>query len=240
MPDLGLPMREYGLNYREIVRRLMLMVSISAIYVWLWGLDDGGSAWNWLFVVLILLTLSLTLIPSVTNLIQNPRLRVYERGVALRLRGREQGWRWDEFTRFQGQFTNYSLWGLITWLHTGVHTFYVGDVPAIRLTQFYASAIEIYQLLVHPITQALLPQQIERLERGETLEFKHVKLALDGLMVGKTTIPLADIRAIYGQPQQINVERRSTSKTVNLLLTDFPNPTVLIALLNILSRETLR
>ncbi len=241
MHTLGNTLREYGIGWGEVIRRVCFMLLTLGLAGIILGVGQQSAPnpdlINILFVGAFLLgAFAFTIYPILVVLMQNPRLRIHERGVSLTTRGGEQSWRWDEFTLFKGLFTNYRLFGFIPLLQTGAHHFYVGDKKVITLTQLLDKPEDIYTLLATNISKAMLPAFIRSYDRGDTLPFGSITVAKTGVIVGKDTIPVNDVKAVSTTPGKLLLQRRSTKIPTQIQLADSPNPAVLVAMLRYIAQ----
>ncbi|MBE2269156.1 MAG: hypothetical protein IAE80_13070 [Anaerolinea sp.] len=240
---LGKLIHEYRINQGELVRRIALPLIAAAILFFIIRRVDPLSL-DWiaqaLGVLMLLLVGAFTvwMFSSVARaLMLAPRIRVYEKGVAVVSPAGEQSWRWDQFTLFYGWFTGWRLMNAITITRTGAHKFYAGSTLALQVTQLYDQPTQLYSHMATNIAKAMLPHLIARYDAGETLSFGAVTLAKSGLVMGGQTIPVKDIKSHDTKQKQITVYGKGQQVLAQCRLQNLPNVTAFLGMLNYITQK---
>jgi hypothetical protein len=203
MNPLGAQLSIHGVDRAQVLRRLLFGVMAGGLALFVgWGSTRFSFKFPMSIIYIlggVLLALSALwfvgmMLDALRMWLQQPKIIVYEKGVALQTRGATQTWEWRDFKRMQGNLTNFSMFGLV--LRTGAWKFYTDAEKPFIVSALYAQAEQLSELLINQMVALRLPDALAALERGESLKFGDIALSRQKFSKGTQQLDWQDIDKI--------------------------------------------
>lgn len=177
---MGEKVGAFGINWGEIALRTVITV-VNTMMACLFFVLVGGVFWDadrigplLLVMVLgigLLIAVWIRMMPVVQVMMQWPHITVYEKGVTVRLRGREADYMWSALTRWN-IISPFSYETNPLMLIRGGHViFYQGDEAALHVTRLIFNGPKLADLII---------KQLERLQAIQRAELEAAKWPLMG------------------------------------------------------------
>ncbi len=103
------------------------------------------------------------------------------------------------------------------------------DGTEVVIREWYKEINELGNTLYESMTHHQLPQAIEKLRRGETLDFETMTLSQEGIQVEKKLIPWSDIKSAKEVQDWLQIARKSKGASL-VSLTKTANPHLFLTL----------
>ncbi len=172
---MGEKVGAFGINWGEIALRTVITM-VNTLMACLFFVLVGGVFWDadrigplLLVTVLgigLLIAVWIRMISVAQVMMQRPHITVYEKGVTVRLRGREADYLWSALTRWK-IISPFSYEANPLMLIRGGHVvFYQGDEAVLHITRLIFNGPKVCDLII---------QQLERLQAIQRAEMEAAK-----------------------------------------------------------------
>lgn len=127
----------------------------------------------------------------------NPKLAVYEGGVTQVVEDQQETWLWDQFTGYEGEISYFrEKTTRLTIMATNKYLFRVGEKATVTVPPGVSSAFDVAQVLINNISPKLAERHLDRINAGETIDYKKLQVRKEGVVLKDETIPWSEIEDI--------------------------------------------
>lgn len=239
--QLGALVEEFGAS--ETVRTQYIIISVGGLAVGVvitcvaWLSPGGGGSWGSKLAGFIFLTLGGVFLWGLRRQ-EGVQVRVYERGLVYRRRGREQVFRWEEVEAFGESATVHE--DTLTGMKSGVGYVYRlrrADGASVTLDNEVEGIARLGRRIREATGGRLSAQAFEAVRGGGYAQFGEFVVRREGLTHKSKTLAWKEVGGVELKEGRVNVKDRSGRQWASELHGFVPNAHVLLALAEEFSKQ---
>lgn len=212
MHPLGERLQTFGVNWLEVLRRLILIAFPLKLLQVALAPDNPVLGGDLISIVSFVLV---TFIPLYLY-VSSPRLIVYTLGIGRVQNGVEQTWRWEQITGMDGVRTTHALYGVIPIMGYGANKFYSGEDHIFSVSMLTARANDLVAYIFSYMAVPQVTTVISLYRDGKTINFGNFQVSKTGLGNQREWFDWHDIAAVSYRGDTVKILRESTGKKRSL------------------------
>lgn len=163
---------------------------------------------------------------------RNPRLAVYEQGLAYRTRRGKKLWAWKHFSELKSSVRRPRLLGIIPLPATHRHTLYTSKDrrKALSVDEDYQDIDELTDMLELMTAQTLWPRYVDAFQASKTLAFGKMRINDTGIRKGRTRAAWSKLKSWEVKNHRLVLHRKQGGAPVKFNLRGLPNAHILLML----------